>query len=312
MTILIAALLGAGVGIGVLVAIRGLRPSAEPLAATVGRLDDRGSSVAGLAVTPVGIDEALGRPQSALASVGLRVLPLVRLSDPALLSSQLRVLNKPLERHAYEKMLGAVAGFSLPLLGYLIATPQVGVDYIVPALGVAMVGSVIGFLYPDLPLHDRVAERRAGFRHALGSYLDLVTIILAGGGGVESALEGAAEGGDGWAFAELRNALRRARLTRRSPWEVLAELGDELGVTELSELAASISLAGGQGAKIKRSLTAKADAMRVAQSAAIEADAEVRTEKMIVPVVVMVLGLVLFIGFGAIQAISNSGPVVVP
>ena len=37
------------------------------------------------------------------------------------------------------------------------------------------------------------------------------------------------------------------------------------------------------------------------------AGAETRTEKMIVPVVVMILGLVLFIAFGAVDAITDGG-----
>ena len=42
---------------------------------------------------------------------------------------------------------------------------------------------------------------------ALSSYLDLVDVVLAGGAGIETALEAAAEAGDGWAFAEIRGAL---------------------------------------------------------------------------------------------------------
>ena len=67
------------------------------------------------------------------------------------------------------------------------------------------------------------------FEHALSSYLDLVNIVLAGGAGIESALEAAAEAGDGWVFDEIRQALVRARATRRSPSLYLGELGRELG-----------------------------------------------------------------------------------
>ena len=85
------------------------------------------------------------------------------------------------------------------------------------------------------------------------------------------------------------------------------DLGAELGINELTELAASVGLAGGQGAKIRRSLAAKADALRAQQAATIETNAETRTEKMIVPVTVMIIGLTLFVGFGAVQAISTDG-----
>ena len=105
----------------------------------------------------------------------------------------------------------------------------------------------------------------------------------------------------------MRTALRRAELTGRTPWDLFDELGVTLGIDELRELAASVALAGGQGAKIRQSLSAKADALRAQLAAELEAAAEDRTEKMIVPVTVMVIGLTLFIGFGAIDAISTDG-----
>jgi hypothetical protein len=74
-------------------------------------------------------------------------------------------------------------------------------------------------------------------------------------------------------------------------------------------LAASARLAGDQGARIRASLAAKADSMRAAQTAAIEAEAEAATEKMLLPVVTLVVGMILFIGFGVVQAISTPGAI---
>ena len=134
-------------------------------------------------------------------------------ADKPSLAEQLRVLDKSMERHAYEKMLGATAGFALPVLtGAVMLAGGVAVSPIVLLL-VGLATAVAGFFYPDLPLAERVEDRQRAFRHAFSAYLDLVTILLAGGAGIESALEGAAESGDGWAFAKIRSALRRARLT---------------------------------------------------------------------------------------------------
>ena len=217
-----------------------------------------------------------------------------------------------MERHAYEKVLGAAVGFGIPVLMMLTLTiAGVSVNPLI-GLAAAVVSAIAGFFYPDWPLADQVTEKKQAFRHALSSYLDLVTIILAGGGGIETALNGAADAGDGWAFTELRNALRRAHLTRRSPWEAFDELGEQLDIADLRELAAAVALSGGQGAKVKQSLIAKADAMRAALSAEIEAAAEIQTEKMIVPVVVLIIGMVLFIGYGAVDAISTPGTDQIP
>ncbi|MEL6986103.1 MAG: type II secretion system F family protein, partial [Actinomycetota bacterium] len=229
------------------------------------------------------------------------------LTDRGLLRQQLRVLDKSIERHAYEKMLAAVAGIILPLLIGVVATSSGTSISPLLLLMAALVLGGLGFLYPDLPLAERVVDRQQAFRHSLSSYLDLVTIILAGGGGTESALSGAAQAGEGWVFAEIRSALRRGELTGRTPWDMFEELGIHYGVDELRELAASVSLAGGQGARVRQSLVAKAEALRAQQTAEIESKAESNTEKMIVPVSVMVLGLMVFIGRGAFEAIG-SGP----
>src|SRR5207248_11803986 len=75
----------------------------------------------------------------------------------------------------------------------------------------AAVGAGIGFLLPDWLLRAQAAERRGELRHALTSFLDLAVIILASGGGVQSALTLAAAGSDGWAFQQLRAVLDSSR-----------------------------------------------------------------------------------------------------
>jgi Flp pilus assembly protein TadB len=302
MTAVVVALLGAGVGVGGLIVVRAVRPRPVPLVDVAATLDRPGVAVNAPAITP-----DLTDTQRQLGARGVALMRLVGFGERDKLTEQLRVLEKPLERHGYEKMLAATAGFAIAAaVGLILRSAAVTVP--AEPLGAAAVGlGIAGFFYPDLPLAEKVEERRRGFRYAFSAYLDLVTILLAGGAGIESALEGAAESGDGWGFAEIRRALRRARLTRQTPWDAFDQLGTELGVNELNELAASISLAGDHGARVKASLTAKADALRAAQAAELETTAEARTETMIVPVVVMILGLVLFIAFGAVDAITDGG-----
>ena len=302
MNALIIAVFGAGIGAGLLVIVRALQPRPTPLTDIAATLDKPGSPIN----TPVEPPDLNGAKRR-LGDRGLTLMRAFRVGDKDKLTEQLRVLDKPIQRHAYEKMLAGSAGAMIPIAVVIVlaaggvAVPAVPIAFVALALAIA------GFFYPDLPLTEKVEERRRAFRHAFSAYLDLVTILLAGGAGIESALEGAADSGDGWAFAEIRRSLRRAGLTRQTPWDAFDQLGTELGVNELNELAASISLAGDHGARVKTSLTAKADALRSSQAAELETAAEARTEKMIVPVVVMILGLVLFIAFGAVDAITDGG-----
>src|SRR3546814_6359339 len=71
---------------------------------------------------------------------------------------------------------------------------EVGLPF--PLLGGLAMGLVF-FSVPDLTLRSQAEGRRRDFRHALGSFLDLVVIGLAGGAGVESALADAASIGRG-------------------------------------------------------------------------------------------------------------------
>lgn len=297
-------LLGAGIGVGLLVILRAFRDRRAPLADLVRTLSSTGASVAELGSAPG--DDITGRART--WAVGL--IDGVGFGDAALLRLRLRVLGKSMEQHAFEKLMAMVAGFALPLL-LAVVMAAAGLQPPTLLLLLAAFGLAVGgFVYPDVPLAEQVEERRRSFRHALGAYLELVCVMLAGGAGTQTALAAAAESGGGWAFAELRRALHRAAATNRPPAELFDELGIELGVEELRDLASSLALAGGHGARVKESLIAKSDAMRHTLVTDLESMAETRTEKMIVPVAIMTVGLTLFVGYAAVTAIAGGNEVV--
>lgn len=301
MTALAAMAAGGGIGFGVFLAVRAMFPRPVPLQKALADLGrSRRTPIQPQSESVAGITWRAGQ-------LAIRVMEATGLVDLGHLDQRLRAVGKPIEAHAYEKLVGGLAGLLLPL-GFAAVLAVWGVPMphgLVAALAVGF--GVGGFMWPDLGLSERIERRRRDFRHSLSAYLDLVTIILAGGGGLETALQTSADLGEGWAFTEIRAALRKAHLTNRTPWDVFDELGQELGIDELRELAAAAHLAGDQGARIRASLAAKADSMRAAQTAAIEAQAEAATEKMLLPVVTLVVGMILFIGFGVVQAISTPG-----
>ncbi|MFJ7213597.1 type II secretion system F family protein [Amycolatopsis sp. NPDC098790] len=221
------------------------------------------------------------------------------------LARDLRVLGRGTDTHLAVKALLACAGLLTPLVlqGLLVlAFVHLGVE--VP-LTLAAVLAAAGFLAPDLEVLGKAARARAEFRAALSAFLDLVWITLAGGAGVEAALLAAADVGHGGAFDQLRRALDAAQLTRTAPWSILRRLGDELDISELAELAASISLAGTEGAKVRTSLAAKAAALRTHLVADAEADAQAATERMALPVTLLFLGFLGFIAYPAVTQVLN-------
>lgn len=240
----------------------------------------------------------LGRPfAGTLAAFGLP-RPRIR--------ADLAVLGRDPSQHLAEQATAALTGLLLPLAASAaVAASGLGFGLAVPA-GAGLVLAALGFWVPSLGVHAEAETRRRDFRHALAAFLDLVVVGLAGGAGVDGAMDAAAGLGSGWSAAQLRRALSTARLARRPPWEALARLGTDLGVDELTELAASVSLAGTEGAKVRASLTAKAAGMRTHQLTDAEADASAATERMSLPVVALFGGFLLFIGYPALAHVLTA------
>ncbi|MGH9215517.1 MAG: type II secretion system F family protein [Acidimicrobiales bacterium] len=296
-------LLGALVGLGAIVSWRLLFPSPPPLQAAIDRLQRRNQLVRITHADDTdGISDFLGRTVG--ASLG-RILRNLGLRFDSL-EPDLRLVGRSLDQHLSQKVVLAFFGLALPAV--VAAVWTVG-GFSVPLTfptGVGLVLGVFFFFAPDISLRSETEERRKAFKQALGSFLDLVVISLAGGTGVESALRDAAGVGRGWAFAQLRNALEVTALTGETPWAALARLGEEVGVTELVELSATVSLAGTEGARVRDSLAVKAGSLRDHALAEAEAEAQSTTEKMALPVVLLFLGFLILIGYPAVDAVVNN------
>ncbi|MFD5089854.1 type II secretion system F family protein [Amycolatopsis thailandensis] len=232
---------------------------------------------------------------------GLRMLGL----PGTKIEADLRVTGRGTDTHLASKAVLATSGLLAPwLLQALLALGGLSLGVEVPLLG-GLVLAALGFLAPDLEVRAKAVRSRREFRDALSAFLDLVWITLAGGAGVEAALGDAAAVGTGPAFDKIRRALHAAQLTRTTPWATLRRLGEELGITELAELAASISLAGTEGARVRASLAAKAQALRTHQVTDAETDAQAATERMALPVTLLFLGFLGFIAYPAVIQVLN-------
>ena len=286
----VALLLGAAAGVGLWLIVVAVRPAPVPLAHALAALHTPAappSSESGRAV---------GWLLRLLATAGLRTPER---------EQQLALAGRTPEAWARDKLIGALMGLAGPLaLWAVLAAAGIVLPPFMAAL--ALAGAAAGWWLPDLSLREQVARRRKAFQYALSAYLDLANVILAGGGGIETALVAAADAGDGWAFAKLRHALHRAQRINQPLWTAFDDLGVELGVAELRDLASSIGLAGAQGARIRASLAVKADTLRAHQVAETEAAAEATTERMNLPTAVLLLGFLVFIVYPAVTAITST------
>ncbi|MDR2987709.1 MAG: hypothetical protein LBV34_23015, partial [Nocardiopsaceae bacterium] len=203
-------LAGALAGLGVFTVIAQLLPSTPRLDAALARIYAAGAEDLPLS----GLRRSLSQMASALPW-----LPV-----PA---ADLALLGHDRERWFSSKIMCGLAGFGIvPALTALAAAAGYRPSWAVPA--VVSLGLGVGlFFAPDLVTRVRAAERRADFRHALTSYLDLVALERGAGAGPTEALEAAARIGGGWAFARIEGALDASRNAGRPPWEGLAALAAE-------------------------------------------------------------------------------------
>lgn len=182
----------------------------------------------------------------------------------------------------------AACGVSAPLLAPVILTVV-----LVPAAGCLPVATLL----------SEASRRRHHVRTVVASYVDLVVLSLAGGVGIEGSLVAAAEISPDWAARRIARSLSLARDTGEPAWEALQALGAELGVTELMELAASLQLAGTEGARVRQSLAAMAASLRRHEQAEAESAANATTERLFLPGALLLVGFLLFVGYPAMSRI---------
>jgi tight adherence protein C len=288
-----ALIVGLLAGTGLVLLVTGLAPSPAPLVSALAALHRR---------RPIAPRDEERSPFTRRARLIGEPLAATRagrtLADR--LARDLLVTQTSVPEHLAERAVLALCGLLwAPVSAAMLRLAGADVGFTLP-LWVSLVLAPAGAAYPSVAIRRRAAERRRSFRHALSAFLDIVGISLAGGRGVDSALREGANAGQGWPFDALRTALLEAQLLGETPWSGLARLGADIGVAELGELAASATLAGSEGARVRASLAAKARSLRLHGLTEVESSAHSASELMSIPVVLLMFGFVVFLGYPAI------------
>jgi Flp pilus assembly protein TadB len=287
-------------GFGIWLAWSGLRPLPEPLGTALARIERRPHESREIRAEGADDrDERLGR--FLLSNVPM----LARAVESV--GTDLRVVGRTAEEQAAR--VGAYMALAL-VLGPWVAIVAwffgAHLPLFIPG-AIALGGAVVGLFLPFVSLRSEAAARRQLFSQSLSSWCDVVVMNLAAGRGVEQAMETAAGSGSGWAFGELRGALRGGYVRGEPPWVALERLGGALGVPDLAELANTIAMAGEEGAAVRTSVSAKARTIRERVIAETEVTAAAVTERMSLPSILLVLGFLVFLGYPALNAMFQIG-----
>ncbi|MEU7936466.1 type II secretion system protein [Microbispora bryophytorum] len=328
-------LCGAVLGLGLFLLARALFPPRPGLTARLAALDQARDGK-GVPLAPLIAPEEDVSELRRMLGLRLARFYAARGWEARSIKADLALLGKSFEGFLATKLLLGVSGLlAFPLLVGWLALMGWGVSVQVP-LWSALVVCVIFFLLPDAQIRRDAAVRRRDFRHAVGAFLDLVSMNLAGGRGVpealmmavavgssvttpgalngtvnsavNSAVNGAANGaasgagpapGANWAMERIREALANARIVGITPWQALGRLGDEINVDELRDLSAALGLVADDGAKVRASLTARAATLRRRELAEVEGKAGERSQSMLVAQLLLCAGFVIFLSFPA-------------
>jgi Flp pilus assembly protein TadB len=303
-------LAGAVFGLGLFLLIRALFPPRPGLVARLLALDSAREGDDALRLQLISPDEEVSAFRR-LLGVRLAQFYTSRGWEVRSTRADLTLLGRSFGGYLATKALLAVSGLlAFPLLvGWLLLMGW-GVALQVP-LWAALIVALIFFFLPDLQIRRDAAVRRRDFRHAVGAFLDLVAMNLAGGRGVPEALLMAVSVGEGgsssnWAMARIREALANARIVGITPWQALGQLGDEINVDELRDLSAALGLVADDGAKVRTSLTARAATMRRRELAEVEGQAGERSQSMLVAQLLLCAGFVIFLSFPAAMKMLGS------
>jgi tight adherence protein C len=235
-----------------------------------------------------------------------RELELRGITLPTGIRADLSVVGRSLETHLGYTMLGGALGAILPLLFLgLLSVFFPGVLGLAIG-GAVLIGVLVGALLPSLSVAGTARARRRDFRHVVGSFLDLVAMNLAGGRGVPEALQSASRISDGWAMVRIRDTLEMARLQGATPWSALGQLGQDMGIDELRDMAAALALVADDGAKVRDSLSARAASLRRRELSEIEGRAQARSQSMLVAQLLLACGFLVFLIYPAIVRVLGS------
>lgn len=281
-TVTWAALLGAGFGLSVWLAVNALMPAAPTLAAV---MQPRAAAVS---------NRKRDRFKRALHQ---RFAPYAPVTD-------LRIIGKSTEEFVLGIAATAAIGLALPAVGaLLLAMVGLRIGFATPfvvTLAVAAGFVLIGFA----DVKRKASNARKECRRAICSYLDLVATMHYNGYGAQAALMRAASLGQGWVFARIRETLLRAQLEGNEPWQGLRELGAELGVDELAGMGDIMQAAGVSGAHVYQSLRARARSLRKQVLSDQLTAANARTTAMEAPVALVLIVLMVLALYPYIATIT--------
>ncbi len=237
----------------------------------------------------------------AVARAASSVLPNSMLSN---IEKQLIMAGSPMKVNTFVAMWAICV---VVMTGFVIfAMVAVGVAVGIQQALVVLLFGAVGWMLPRIWLRGKVAARQKLVIRALPDALDLVTTCVEAGLGLDAALARVAEKSKGPLADELSRMLRDVAMGKLRR-EALTEMGERLGVEELTGFINSVIQAEQLGVGIAQVLRVQSDQLRVRRRQRAERAAHEAPIKMIFPLVLFIFPAFMLVILGpAVIRIAQS------
>jgi tight adherence protein C len=223
-------------------------------------------------------ERLLGPAVARLATVGQVITPTGRIKR---LQSRMDQAGRPWNLD----LNGLLALKVLALLGVLLGVVVAAGVGLLPAgwaLPIGIVAGIVAYYIPDLMISMWLRERKQRIARSLPDFLDLLTVTVESGLGLESAIARIAGRIRGPLSEELLITLHHMRIGQ-SRDVALRALADRCGVKELDNFISALVQSQRLGTPLGRVLRAQANVMRVARRQAVQEQAQKAPVKMLFP-----------------------------
>ncbi len=145
----------------------------------------------------------------------------------------------------------------------------------------------LGFYLPDLLLTSRIQRRQKAIRRAMPDVLDLLTICVEAGLGLDGAMQKVNEKWDNELSIALGRVLREIQLGKLRR-EALRDMADRMGIPEMTSFVAAVIQSEQLGVSMAKVLRIQSDQMRIRRRQLAEEEAHKAPVKMLIPMALLI------------------------
>jgi tight adherence protein C len=299
MTIFFWVIIGALVVLAVVLIIVGLRSpqSADPLGERLADFVARGETVSleEIELSQPFVERVIYPMARRLGELAIRFTP----------QNAIQQVSKKLDMAGNPGNIDPTLFFAFRFLGLPLGAVVLFLGRILPdgnffeqrGLLVAVPASILGFYLPDLLLKSRIDRRQDAIRKSMPDALDLLTICVEAGLGLEAAMSKIHEKWDneiGRAFGRVVREIQLGKVRR----EAMRDMAERLGIPEMTSFVAAVIQSELLGVSMAQVLRIQSDQMRVKRRQLAEEKAHQAPIKMLIPMGIFIFPSICIVLMG--------------